>query len=54
MKNLDTYLKEFPSEAFFYFNNETGEIDVSLDNPKYNDLKGILNVENLFYFLVSF
>ena len=46
MKNLDTNLKEFSSEAFFYFNKGKGEIDVSLGNPEYNYLNGVLNVEN--------
>ena len=46
IKNFEEYLKECPSEAFSYFNKETGEMDISLDNPKYNDLVGVLYVGN--------
>ena len=46
MKTLEDYLNEFPTVAFFYFKKETGKVDVSLDNPRYNGMNGVENAGN--------
>ena len=45
-ETLEDYLNEFPTVAFFYFNKETGKVDVSLDNPRYDGMNGVENVGN--------